>query len=154
MRSELIKQRTAKANQIRGLLAEYGIVIGLGVRCLRHHLPEILEDAETRLQADFRILLTGLRDDLVYLDERIKTEDKAIEALARTHPSARRLQQLRGVGPLVATALIAALGMGGNSRMAARPRPGPGWSRVSTAAAASRPCWASANGATPTCAPC
>lgn len=54
----------------------------------------------------------GLRDDLVYLDERIKTEDKAIEALARTHPSARRLQQLRGVGPLVATALIAALGDG------------------------------------------
>ena len=54
----------------------------------------------------------GLRDDLVYLDERIKTEDKAIEALARNHPSARRLQQLRGVGPLVATALIAALGDG------------------------------------------
>ena len=45
VRSELIKQRTAKANQIRGLLAEYGIVIGLGVRCLRHHLPEILEEA-------------------------------------------------------------------------------------------------------------
>ena len=51
-------------------------MIGLGVRCLRHRLPEILEDAETRLQADFRILLMGLRDDLVYLDERIKTEDK------------------------------------------------------------------------------
>ena len=81
MRSVSIKQRTAKANQIRGLLAEYGIVIGLGVRCLRHRLPEILEDAETRLQADFRILLMGLRDDLVYLDERIKTETK---------PSARR----------------------------------------------------------------
>ena len=83
MRSELIKQRTAKANQIRGPAAEYGIVIGLGVRCLRHRLPEILEDAETRLQADFRILLMGLRDDLVDLDERIKTEDKTIEALAR-----------------------------------------------------------------------
>ena len=112
VRSELIKQRTAKANQIRGLLAEYGIVIGLGVRCLRHHLPEILEEAENRLQEDFRLLLTGLRDDLVYLDERIKTEDKAIETLANTHASARRLQQLRGVGPLVATALIAALGDG------------------------------------------
>ena len=112
VRSELIKQRTAKANQIRGLLAEYGIVIGLGVRCLRHHLPEILEEAENRLQEDFRLLLTGLRDDLVYLDERIKTEDKAIGTLANTHASARRLQQLRGVGPLVATALIAALGDG------------------------------------------
>lgn len=112
VRTELVKQRTAKANQIRGLLAEYGIVIGLGVRCLRHHLPEILEEAETRLQEDFRVLLTGLREDLVYLDERIKTEDKAIEQLASTHASARRLQQLRGVGPLVATALIAALGDG------------------------------------------
>ena len=112
VRSELIKQRTAKANQIRGLLAEYGIVIGLGVRCLRHHLPEILEEAENRLQEDFRLLLTGLRDDLVYLDERIKTEDKAIATLANAHASARRLQQLRGVGPLVATALIAALGDG------------------------------------------
>jgi transposase len=87
VRSELIKQRTAKANQIRGLLAEYGIVIGLGVRCLRHHLPEILEEAENRLQEDFRLLLTGLRDDLVYLDERIKTEDKAIDA--GQHPRQR-----------------------------------------------------------------
>ena len=112
VRSELIKQRTAKANQIRGLLAEYGIVIGLGVRCLRHRLPEILEETENRLQEDFRTLLAGLRDDLVYLDERIKTEDKAIETLANAHPSARRLQQLRGVGPVVATALIAALGDG------------------------------------------
>ena len=112
VRTELLKQRTAKANQIRGLLAEYGIVIGLGVRCLRHHLPEILEEAENRLQEDFRVLLRGLRDDLVYLDERLKTEDAAIETLARTHAGARRLQQLRGVGPLVATALIAALGDG------------------------------------------
>ena len=65
-RALLVGMRGDIANQIRGLLAEYGIVIGLGMRCLRHHLPEILEEAENRLQEDFRLLLTGLRDDLVY----------------------------------------------------------------------------------------
>jgi transposase len=112
IRSELVHQRTAKVNQIRGLLAEYGLTVGKGVACLRHRLPEILEDAENGLMMQFRKLLMGLREDLVYLDERIKAQDLAIAQLANEHVDAKRLMQLRGIGPITATALIASLGSG------------------------------------------
>jgi transposase len=71
IRSELVQQRTAKVNQIRGLLAEYGIVVGRRVDVLRNALPQLLEVAENGLTADFRALLDDLRQDLITLDERV-----------------------------------------------------------------------------------
>lgn len=112
IRSELVRQRTAKVNQIRGLLGEYGLVARQGVAVLRQALPEILEDAENGLMSDFRALLSGLREDLVYLDERVMTLDQTINQLAHSHAEARRLLKLRGVGPITATALVASLGDG------------------------------------------
>ena len=112
IRTELVRQRTAKVNQIRGLLGEYGIVARQGVAVLRKALPEILEDAENGLMSDFRALLAGLREDLVYLDERVMTLDQTINTLANSHLDARRLLKLRGVGPITATALVASLGDG------------------------------------------
>lgn len=112
IRSELVHQRTAKVNQIRGLLAEYGIAVGQGVGSLRRALPDILDDAENGLMSQFRVLLTGLREDLVYLDDRIKVQDQAMSKLAHEHAHAKRLMQLRGIGPITATALIASLGSG------------------------------------------
>lgn len=64
IRSELVRQRTAKVNQIRGFLAEYGLVVGRQVATLRRALPELLEDAENGLSFDFRGLLEDLRQDL------------------------------------------------------------------------------------------
>jgi len=49
IRTELVQQRTAKVNQIRGLLAEYGLIMGQGVACLRHTLPDLIEDAQNDL---------------------------------------------------------------------------------------------------------
>ena len=112
VRTELVRQRTAKVNQIRGLLGEYGIVARQGVAVLRKALPEILEDAENGLMSDFRAMLAGLREDLVYLDERVVTVDQTMQTLANSHASARRLLKLRGVGPITATALVASLGDG------------------------------------------
>ena len=112
VRTELVRQRTAKVNQIRGLLGEYGIVVRQGVAVLRKALPDILEDAENGLMSDFRALLAGLREDLVYLDERVVTVDQTMQTLANSHQSARRLLKLRGVGPITATALVASLGDG------------------------------------------
>jgi transposase len=112
VRSELVGQRTAKVNQIRGLLAEYGVVVRQGVAALRKALPDLLEDAENGLMSDFRALLAGLQEDLVYLDDRVASLDQALQTLAQSHEAARRLLKLRGVGPITATALVASLGDG------------------------------------------
>lgn len=112
IRSELVHQRTAKVNQIRGLLGEYGIVIGQRVPALRQALPQLLEDGENGLTASFRQSLRGLQGDLSTLDERVTELDQAIKQSAQDNAITRRLQQLRGVGPKIATALLAALGDG------------------------------------------
>ena len=110
IRSELVQQRTAKANQIRGLIGEYGLVAPTGIGQLRAALPRWLEDAENGLTDDFRVLLAGLAEDLRHLDERIVTVTERIERHAQTDPIAKRLMTLRGVGILTASALAGALG--------------------------------------------
>ena len=86
IRSELVRQRTAKANQVRGLLAEYGIVVGRRVE--------------------------ALRQGLTYLDKRVTEMDKQLHALANNDPAAKRLQGIPGIGPITATALACAVGDG------------------------------------------
>jgi len=110
IRSELMMQRTAKSNQIRGLVAEYGLVAPLTLRALRAAVPDWLEDAENGLTDLFRSLLHGVWSDLISLDDRVHDLDRAIEQLANSNEVTRRLQQLRGVGPMVATALVATVG--------------------------------------------
>ena len=112
IRSELVQQRTAKANQIRGLLAEYGIILGQRIDVLRKALPNLLEDAENALTGDFRVLLKGLQEDLQALDERVAVMDKRIQSLANNHPASKRLLEIPGIGPITATALISAVGDG------------------------------------------
>jgi transposase len=112
IRSELMSQRTAKMNQIRGLVAEYGLVAPKRAYSPRKAIPMWLEDASNGLTTRFRHLLSGLSDDLNYLEERIAGLDGDIREVANTDPVAVRLQQLRGVGPLIATALIATVGNG------------------------------------------
>lgn len=104
--------RTAKGNQIRGLVTEYGLVAPLQSAALRRAIPCWLEDAENGLTSRFRALLHGLWEDLIRLDERVTTLDADIALIAREDPMAKRLQQLRGVGPLIATALVASVGTG------------------------------------------
>jgi transposase len=94
------------------LVAEYGLVAPLQIVNLRSAIPTWLEDAENGLTDCFRALLNELWVDLQQLDTRLKALDKQIEAIARTNPVTQRLQQLRGVGPLIATALVATVGDG------------------------------------------
>ena len=110
IRTELKDQRNAKANQIRGLVAEYGLVAPLTLRALRAAIPCWLEDAENGLTDHFRTLLHGVQVDLVALDDRVLELNREIERLANGNEVTRRLQQLRGVGPMVATALVATVG--------------------------------------------
>src|SRR5271155_5075654 len=110
IRSELMDQRKAKVNQIRGLTAEYGLVAPREILHLRRAIPLWLEDQENGLSPRFRKLLTGLWDDLRALDSRVVELDQEITTIAASDPVAKRLQQLRGVGPLIATALLATVG--------------------------------------------
>ena len=110
IRAGLIEQRTAKANQIRGLVAEYGLIAPKELLMLRRAIPCWLEDPDNGLTVRFRRLLDGLWGDLRGLDERVNELDSEITAIATSEPAALRLQQLRGVGPMIATALVVALG--------------------------------------------
>ena len=110
VRAGLMTARTAKGNQIRGLVSEYGLVAPKELASLRRALPVWLEDADNGLTERFRALLAGLYEDLRLLDARVAELDREIGVIARSDAAAQRLQQLRGVGPLIATALVASVG--------------------------------------------
>jgi len=110
IREELKVRRTAKANQIRGLVAEYGLVAPKHLSSLRAAIPCWLEDAENGLTHYFRSLLQGLWDDLLILDDRLCEMDKTIKRLAKDNEDCVRLQKLRGVGPMTSTAMVATVG--------------------------------------------
>lgn len=112
VRSGLMTSRTAKANQIRGLVSEYGLVAPKELRSLRAAIPDWLENGDNGLSDRFRALLNDLWQDLRQLDQRIMELDQQIQCIAKTDPTAQRLQQLRGVGPMIATAMIATVGTG------------------------------------------
>jgi len=105
-----IRASTAKGNQSRGLMAEYGLVAPIKLARLRAAVPAWLEDAENGLTDRFRELLSGLWNDLITLDRRVTELDHEINMIAQSDPVAKRLQQLRGVGPMVATALVVKIG--------------------------------------------
>jgi transposase len=108
-RQLLIKQRTALCNQVRGLLSEYGIVVAQGVRRLRTSLPALLEDADNGLTFASRELFQELYHQLVWLDERIGVMDSKILQVFTTSEACQRLADIEGVGPMIATALHAAV---------------------------------------------
>jgi transposase len=110
IRAELCNQRRAKGNQIRGLCSEYGLVAPREMIQLRAAVPYWLEDMDNGLTQRFRRMLRGLWLDLLNLELRVKELDQEIEIAAATDPVATRLQQLRGVGPIIATAIVATVG--------------------------------------------
>ena len=110
IRHEIKSHRIAKANQIRGLVTEYGLVAPKELLSLRKAIPEWLEDADNGLTMFFRQLLHGLWQDLRSLDKRMSELDKQVSVIAEQNPVAKRLQKLRGIGPLIATALVATMG--------------------------------------------
>lgn len=112
IRDERVQHRTALANQIRGLVGEYGLVAPAGLATLRKAIPRWLEDAENGLTALFRERLSELYEDLTRLDQRVQHLDKAIAEHVANDPVATRLSTLRGIGPITASILSATLGDG------------------------------------------
>lgn len=108
VRQSLVKERTAVANQTRGLLGEYGLIMSQGLNPLRRRLPEILEDAENGLSASARSVFSEGYDRLVELDRQVKGYEDKIQAVYRASPVCQRLGTIPGVGPIIATAMVAA----------------------------------------------
>ncbi len=113
-RERIKKDRTALVNQVRGLLAEYGIVINKGVSAVRQALPEILEDAENGLSPIGRELFAELLEELRDLDQRFKRCDRRIQSLNQENEICQRLDGILGIGPIIASATYAAAGDGKN----------------------------------------
>lgn len=110
IRSLLVSQRTARINQIRGLLQEYGIELAQGSGVLFRQVSLILADAENGLSELFRELLSDAYEELVHLDDKVKGYDRKIVQMGQQNEDAKRLQTIPGIGPITATALVAALG--------------------------------------------
>jgi transposase len=110
IRFQLIKWRTALANEIRGLLGEYGIVIAKGIAPLRRELPQLLEDREEKLSGLFREMLREMAERLKLLDQRIHHYDCMVERVFAQDERCQRLARVEGIGALAATALLAAVG--------------------------------------------
>jgi transposase len=109
-RQGFVRARTAQANQIRGLLAEYGMIIPRGICQIGKRLPDILEDGENDLPGLFRRLLLRLGEHLKELDRQVSELDAQIQVWHRQHEGSCRLEQIPGIGPITASALVASIG--------------------------------------------
>ncbi len=110
IRSQLVGRRTAQANQIRGLLMEYGIIIPKGISHVKKNIPQILEEAENYLTPLFRQQLHELYEEMVHLELRITAMEKKLKTISVEHQACQLLLTIPGIGLLSATALIAAIG--------------------------------------------
>jgi transposase len=147
VRSRLVSQRTGVINQIRGFLIERGITVRQGVMPLRKALPDILSSNTGALSPRMVNLIAELVQDWRRLDERIAAVSAEIESLAEQDEGCQRVMTVPGVGPIISSAVVAAIGNGAGSRRAATSAPGwgsyrsrsrpeiaPSWARSPSAA--------------------
>jgi transposase len=112
LRRSAVGDRTALSSQVRGLLAEFGIVMNQGITTVRKNLPLILEDAENGLQGIFLEALSFKYTQFCALDDLIDELTKLIEKDAKQHEEIQRLQSIPGFGPIVASTFFSVVGDG------------------------------------------
>lgn len=111
-RQRIVNHRTATVCQIRGLLLDRGITIGAAVSRVCRAAPLILEDAENGLSDRMRRTIAELYNLFNDLGRRINFFDKEIDVVFRHSEACLRISKVKGVGPKIATAVIAAIGKG------------------------------------------
>jgi transposase len=112
VRSRLVSRRTATINQIRAFLIEQGIAVRAGARSLRNSLFAILENRQRELSPRMSDIIVGLYEDWLWLDERIESLTGEIETISRREANCARLMSVPGIGPMISTAMVAAIGTG------------------------------------------
>jgi transposase len=108
-RQGFVKARTAQANQIRGLLAEFGLVVPRGLWNVHQRVPALLERAADALPLALRHLIERLLVHLRELDRQVAELESQIQAWHRSSEMSRRLEKIPGIGPLTASALVASI---------------------------------------------
>lgn len=106
-RQSFVKARMAQANQLRGLLAEFGIAIPQGIHSIMKQIPEILEYGEHDLPNTFRHLIARLTDNLKEMDRQVDALEKKINLWHRQNEASLRLAGIAGIGPITASAIAA-----------------------------------------------
>lgn len=120
VRAGIIKQRTALANQIRGLLAEFGVIVPKGIKQLNARLSQLLLSTDSMVPIDLRETFKTMLDELAALTKRSKAFDKQIETHLQANDDCVRVRRIEGVGPLTATAVVATAGDIRNFRSASQ----------------------------------
>jgi len=110
VRQSFVKARTAQANQIRGLLGEFGLIVPQGIAYIAKRVPELIEDASNELPGSFRLLVQRLLVQLKELDRQAREVEAQIIAWHRDNELSRKLARVPGIGPLTASALTATVG--------------------------------------------
>jgi transposase len=110
VREQLLKQRTATVNALRAHLAEFGIVAAQRRRGLRELLAVVADAEDRRLPPLARELLQVLAEHLRALEERTAELDRRLVGMARDGGACERLTAVPGIGPVIATALVATVG--------------------------------------------
>ena len=112
VRERLVSQRTGIINQIRAFLLERGVAVRRGLRFLRAELPCILATPPDVLSARMVQVISDLAEDWRRLDERIDQLSSEIAVLARRDAGCERLMSVPGIGPIISSAMVAAIGTG------------------------------------------
>ena len=112
VRERLVSQRTAIINQIRAFLLERGIAVRQGQHSLRAELPGILATPSDTLSPRMQRVIEALASDLRFVDDRIEGLSSEIEELAKRDAGCQRLISIPGIGPIISSAMVAAIGTG------------------------------------------
>ena len=116
VRERLVSQRTGIINQIRAFLLERGIAVRQGLRFLRVELPRLLATPPDVLSPRMVGVIEGLAEDWRQLEQRIEHLSGEITALAHQDAGCKRLVSVPGIGPIISSAMVAAIGTGDAAR--------------------------------------
>ena len=112
VRSRLVSRRTATINQIRAFLIEEGITVRKGLRALKNSFETVLDERKDEISPRMRSILIGLYGDWMWMDDRIEKVSQEIEEISRTEESCVNVMTVPGIGPMISTAMVAAIGEG------------------------------------------
>ena len=112
VRSRLVSRRTATINQIRAFLIEQGMTVRKGMRALKNLFKTILEERKDEISPRMRSILIGRYGDWMWMDDRHDKVSAEIEEISRTEENCVNVMTVPGIGPMISTAMVAAIGEG------------------------------------------